>query len=107
VVTEFEAEGGKEYVIIPATFHPNLQGQFTLNVFSRSTDSISLSLLHHTVDHILFVRWLLFYLLFSGPEGVCHLLWKNQGSWGEGTSGGCMNHPTFIQNPHYSLSVDK
>jgi hypothetical protein len=30
-----------------------------------------------------------------------------QGIWGEGSSGGCMNHPTFMENPHFSLTADK
>jgi len=69
------------YVIIPCTFDPGWESKFRLTVLT---------------DHPIKIKKL------QDAKGL-----TVQGEWSQLTAGGCINHPSWRNNPQYSLQVTK
>jgi len=79
---EFNFEANKSYLVIPHTFHPNIDITYTLSLFSKSTVNI-VELTQQT------------------PSTVIQYTFTND------TAGGCVNYPTWRHNPQFVLEFDK
>ena len=71
------------YVVIPATYEPGKLMPFTFSFLAQQSSSFDLELI---------------------KTPVCRTF---NGSWTKDSAGGCMNSPSWIKNPKYSLSVTK
>jgi len=72
----FEMEPGVNYVVIPCCFEAFKEGSFTLSVYSKS---------------VVLVR----------PAKARSQI--QMGEWRGRTSGGCINHPSWVNNPRFSI----
>jgi len=83
VSAEFEIEEGMSYVVIPCLFRPRDEGTYTFFVYSSLVDSVSFSYIEENDVKVAV------------------------GEWTTETAGGCINFPTWINNPHIALHVEK
>ena len=73
-----------ESIIVPSFYKPNIASNFSLLIYLQSPGSVKQ--LYDTVE----------VTYDSGSN-------KKVAGWSTETSGGCMNHPTWISNPQYIL----
>lgn len=82
VSIEIESKKGECVAIMPNTFEAGVQMPFYLKVYSRSIEDIKL------VDK-------------DAPAA------QVKGAWDAKNGGGCLNNPSWVDNPQYLLTVNK
>jgi len=79
---EFIAQPGIHHIIVPSSYHPGVEFPFELSIYTEHKADIK------EITKVLPVI-------------------KLHGGWKGPTAGGCLNHPTFMKNPQFLLTVDK
>jgi len=78
---EFTAQPGN-YIILPSTYNPGVEFRFELEVYTQFKVPIQ------EITHVL-------------PSKTIKSGWKGN------TAGGCVNNPTFLNNPQFLLELEK
>ncbi|KAL6074619.1 hypothetical protein QOT17_004017 [Balamuthia mandrillaris] len=81
VSTEFNAEAGRVYVIIPCLFYPRQEHPYVITCYAPESEGVT------------------FVPIAAAPPIIIVDQWTAE------TSGGCMNNSTWNQNPHLALTV--
>jgi hypothetical protein len=75
------------YVVVPCTFKPEQEAEYSLSLFSKSPDFLDVVTLQ------------------PAPDDYIELEMK--GEWKGITAGGCLNQSTWRNNPQFQLKTDK
>jgi hypothetical protein len=75
------------YVVVPCTFKPEQEAEYSLSLFSKSPEFVDVVTLQ------------------PAPDDFIELEMK--GEWRGVTAGGCLNQSTWRNNPQFQLKTDK